>query len=77
MTNSRINLWLQLEPNYIDSNFERVLEYMRQCDIRSCDDSFHKETMELIEKRVEAEMESISNEHVFSHLGMSGKALCA
>lgn len=68
MADTRINLWLDLEPSYIDSNFENILEYMRQCDINQCFDSFHKETLELIIKRTATETAKISNERIYTHL---------
>ena len=70
MEDNRIHLWLDLEPNYIDSNFENVLEYLRQCDITRCCDSFYQETLELIKKRIATEVEKISNERIYNYLEM-------
>lgn len=68
MADTRINLWLDLEPSYIDSNFENILEYLRQCDINQCFDSFYTETLELIIKRIDTETDKISNERIYTHL---------
>lgn len=68
MADTRINLWLDLEPSYIDSNFENILDYMRQCDINQCFDSFYKETLELIIKRTATETDKISNERIYTNL---------
>ena len=70
MEDNRIHLWLDLEPSYIDSNFENVLDYLRQCDITRCFDSFYLETIELIKKRVTSEIDKISNERIYNYLEM-------
>ena len=70
MEDNRIHLWLDLEPGYIDSNFENVLEYLRQCDITRSYDSFYTETLELIRKRIVSEVERIADERIYDYLEM-------
>ena len=47
-------LWLDLRTEYIDDNFEKVVEYLRNADKN---DSFYKKTKELFEQRIEQLLE--------------------
>jgi len=47
-------LWLDIKPEYIDENFEKVLEYLRTTSLRpGSADSFCQTTRDLLSKRVE------------------------
>ena len=49
---SQAPLWLDIKPQYIDENFERVVDYLQnQCS--NVNDSFYKATIALMEKRIQ------------------------
>lgn len=48
---SKMPLWLDIKPQYIDENFSRVLEYIQNPQVEE-NDSFYKVTVELMEKRI-------------------------
>lgn len=51
-------LWLDIKPEYIDENFEKVLEYLRNSSVRSgLTDSFYQTTSDLLKQRVEKLLE--------------------
>lgn len=45
-------LWLDIKPQYIDENFDRVVDYLHSQSAKA-DDSFYKATIDLMEKRIE------------------------
>lgn len=45
-----VPLWLDIKTEYIDENFEKVLEYLKSGDKK---DSFYQTTVELLRKRIE------------------------
>ena len=49
---SQAPLWLDIKPQYIDENFERVVDYLHS-QAANANDSFYKVTVALVEKRVE------------------------
>lgn len=49
---SQAPLWLDIKPQYIDENFDRVVDYL-QNQAANANDSFYKVTVALLEKRVE------------------------
>lgn len=51
MDNSQTPLWLDIKPQYIDENFDRVLEYLHSKSSME-NDSFYGVTVDLMEKRV-------------------------
>ena len=51
MNQSSTPLWLDLKTNYIDDNFEKLVEYLRSTVDKN--DSLYKETLKLLEKRIE------------------------
>ncbi|MCQ2320379.1 MAG: ATP-binding protein [Bacteroidales bacterium] len=55
-TNDIVPLWLKIKPEYIDENFEGVLEYLQN---GNKSDSFYQATLDLLEERVEEHMESL------------------
>lgn len=54
MAPSSTPLWLDLRTEYIDDNFDNLVEYLRKADK---DESFYKKTLDLLEKRI-AELNS-------------------
>ena len=56
-------LWLDLRTEYIDDNFEKVVEYLRNADKN---DSFYKKTKELFEQRIEQLLEEMSNRSLYA-----------
>ena len=51
-------LWLDIKPEYIDENFEKVLEYLRNSSVRSdLTDAFYQTTRDLLKQRVEKLLE--------------------
>lgn len=51
-------LWRDIKPEYIDENFEKVLEYLRNSSVRSgLTDSFYQTTRDLLKQRVEKVLE--------------------
>ena len=56
-------LWLDLRTEYIDDNFEKVVEYLRNADKN---DSFYKKTKELFEQRIEQLLEGMSNRSLYA-----------
>ena len=63
MTPSSTPLWLDLRTEYIDDNFEKVVEYLRNANQ---DDSFYKKTKELFEQRIEQLLEDVSNKPLYA-----------
>ena len=55
-TNNIVPLWLKIKPEYIDENFEGVLEYLQNGNQA---DSFYQATLDLLKERVEEYMESL------------------
>lgn len=51
MDNLQTPLWLDIKPQYIDENFDRVLEYLHSKSSME-NDSFYGVTVDLMEKRV-------------------------
>lgn len=49
MAPSSTPLWLDLRTEYIDDNFDNLVEYLRKADK---EDSFYKKTLDLLEKRI-------------------------
>lgn len=49
-TEINVPLWLDIKTEYLDENFEKVLDYLKSGDKK---DSFYKTTIELLGKRVE------------------------
>ena len=57
MTQSSTPLWLDLRTEYIDDNFDNLVEYLRKADKT---ESFYKKTLDLLEKRIEELINEIS-----------------
>ena len=57
-TNNIVPLWLKIKPEYIDENFEGVLEYLQNGNKA---DSFYQATLDLLKERVDEYMESLEN----------------
>ena len=49
MTPTSTPLWLDLRTEYIDDNFDNLVEYLRKADKN---DSFYKKTIDLLEQRI-------------------------
>ena len=59
--NTAMPLWLDIKKEYIDANFEGVLSYLhKRVKHPSLQDSFYKTTIDLLEERVKALVETIS-----------------
>ena len=60
--NTAMPLWLDIKKEYIDENFEGVLSYLHK-RVKNPDlqDSFYKTTINLLEDRVRALIESITS----------------
>ena len=52
--------WLDLRKEYIDDNFPKLQEYLKGCSINKTKDSFFTITIELMRKRVEDLLNTIS-----------------
>lgn len=65
--NPGIPLWLDIKTEYIDENFERVLQYLHTAsmDVRK-QDSFYQTTVNLLEKRVTAVLEDLYNRPIYA-----------
>lgn len=65
-TTNAIPLWLDIKTEYIDVNFEKVLDYIYKgtCD-RTYQDSFYKTTLKLLEQRVKNLLDEIVAEPVY------------
>ena len=50
-------LWLELRTEYIDGNFDNLVEYLRKADKA---DSFYRKTLDLLEERVEQLLDEMS-----------------
>lgn len=54
MSQSQIPLWLDIKTEYIDENFEKVLDYLHKGTVaKETQDSFYSKTLELLSKRVD------------------------
>lgn len=58
-TNNATPLWLEMRPEYIDANFERLSDYLRK-NANEVKDSFHTETLHLLHLRVEQYVSGLS-----------------
>ena len=59
--NTAMPLWLDIKKEYIDANFEGVLSYLhKRVKHPSLQDSFYKTTIDLLEERIKALVETIS-----------------
>ena len=55
-TNNIAPIWLKIKPEYIDENFDGVLEYLQN---GNKSDSFYQATLDLLKERVDEYMESL------------------
>ena len=53
-------LWLDLRKEYIDDNFAKLQEYLKECSIKKSKDSFFTITIDLMRQRVEDLLNTIS-----------------
>ena len=60
---SNAPLWLSLRTDYIDDNFDKLVDYLRNQDDKT--DSFYKQTLSLLEKRVEELIDSESKKRIY------------
>ncbi len=67
MTQSSTPLWLSLRTDYIDDNFDKLVEYVRNQDDKT--DNFYKQTLSLLEKRVEELIDSESKKRIYEEAG--------
>ena len=58
MTPTSTPLWLDLRTEYIDDNFDNLVEYLRKADKN---ESFYKKTIDLLEQRIEELINEISS----------------
>ena len=63
MNQSSTPLWLDLKTNYIDDNFDKLVDYLRNTADKN--DRLYKETLKLLEKRIEELIESESNKRLY------------
>lgn len=63
MTQSSTPLWLSLRTDYIDDNFDKLVDYLRNQDDKT--DTFYKQTLSLLEKRVEELIDSESKKRIY------------
>ena len=54
-------LWLDLEPQYIDKNFKKVIGYLSAESKKVEHDSFYSETVSLLAKRSAEIMANLSS----------------
>ena len=55
-TTNDVPLWLDIKTEYIDENFEKVLEYLKS---GNKNDAFYQTTIELLGKRVEEYLKTL------------------
>lgn len=63
MNQSSTPLWLDLKTNYIDDNFDKLVDYLRNTDDKN--DRLYKETLKLLEKRIEELIKCESNKRLY------------
>lgn len=61
-TNKSIPLWLDINPELIDQNFEKVIEYLKNSDKA---DSFYKITLDILDKRCKQLLETLKTRPVY------------
>lgn len=73
---SSIPLWLELRPEYIDANFEKVSQYIKsQCIAGgNSEDMFFQQTLTLLDKRVENLLEEQQGQEIFNDEQQSRKS---
>lgn len=65
-TQSQTPLWLDIKTEYIDENFEKVLNYLHQgSSEKNSQDSFYKTTISLLSQRVIELMEQIAAKPIY------------
>ena len=63
--NNKTPLWLELKTQYIDDNFEKLLEYLKDNADKKKEDTFYTETIELLKERVENLIELLTSQQLF------------
>ncbi len=63
MKNSSTPLWLSLRTDYIDDNFDKLVDYLRNQDDKT--DNFYKQTLSLLEQRVGELIDSESKKRIY------------
>lgn len=61
-TAKSIPLWLDINPELIDQNFEKVIEYLKSSDKT---DSFYKITLDILDKRCKQLLETLKTRPVY------------
>ena len=57
-------LWLDLRKEYIDDNFEKLLDYLKNCENNS-QDSFYHTTLDLLKSRIEDLVQSQADKKLY------------
>ena len=64
-TTSSTPLWLNLKKEYIDDNFENLLEYLRGKHDPRSKDSFYHTTINLLKERIAELVQQIASRPVY------------
>lgn len=66
-TDNNVPLWLDIKTEYIDENFEKVLEFLKNGDKS---DSFYRFTLDILSKRVKELLDALKTKPVYHDDGV-------
>ena len=64
-TTTSTPLWLDLKKEYIDDNFEKLLDYLKNNSGQRANDSFYIITTDLLRERTKELVQTLSSQHIY------------